>query len=53
MAIGMTEIILVLIVILILFGPKRLPELAKSIGSAVKEYRKSVNSPDRHKDLKG
>jgi sec-independent protein translocase protein TatA len=46
MAVGMTEVILILIVILILFGPKRLPELAKAIGQSVREYRKTVSSDE-------
>jgi len=43
MAIGMPEVIVVLIVVLILFGPKKLPQLAKSIGKSVKEYKKGMN----------
>jgi sec-independent protein translocase protein TatA len=50
MAIGMPEILLIFVVILILFGPKRLPELARSIGKSVREYRKNIGSD---KELKG
>lgn len=35
--IGMPEIIVVAVVLLIIFGPKKLPELAKGISQAVKE----------------
>jgi sec-independent protein translocase protein TatA len=49
MAIGWTEVILILIVILILFGPKRLPELARSIGKAVRAYKMGVNEPEETK----
>jgi len=42
MAIGITEILIILIIILIVFGPKRLPQLARSIGDAVREYRKGM-----------
>jgi len=42
MTIGLTEILVILVIILILFGPKRLPELARSIGEAVNEYRKGL-----------
>ena len=38
--------IIVLAVILLLFGPKRLPDLAKGIGEAIREFKKAVNSPD-------
>jgi len=37
--VGPWEIALIIIVVLILFGPKKLPELAKGIGEAVKQYR--------------
>ncbi len=49
MAIGMPEIILILAIVLILFGPKKLPELAKSLGRSVKEYKKASGE----KELKG
>ncbi|MEM3476433.1 MAG: twin-arginine translocase TatA/TatE family subunit [Candidatus Bathyarchaeia archaeon] len=42
MFIGPWEIILAIVIILILFGPKKLPELAKSIGQAIREYKKAT-----------
>ncbi|MFH1848971.1 MAG: twin-arginine translocase TatA/TatE family subunit [archaeon] len=51
MAIGTTEIIIVLVIVLILFGPKRLPELARSIGKSIREYKEGMNPPK--KELKG
>lgn len=42
--IGPTEIFVVLIVILVLFGPDKLPELAKKIGGASREIRDNLNS---------
>lgn len=41
MSLGITEITLILIVILILFGGKRIPELAKALGKAQYEYKKA------------
>jgi len=38
---GPWEIVLVLIIVLIIFGPKKLPELAKAIGDSVRNYKKS------------
>ena len=49
MAIGITEIIIILIIILILFGPKKLPELARSIGKSVSEYRKGLSGKEKPK----
>ena len=39
MSIGFTEILLILVVILILFGSKRIPELAKALGKASFEFK--------------
>lgn len=39
---GATEIILIVLAILILFGAKRIPELAKGIGKGMKEFKKAV-----------
>ncbi|MGL4610218.1 MAG: Sec-independent protein translocase subunit TatA/TatB [Trueperaceae bacterium] len=36
------EILLILVVILLLFGAKRLPEMAKGIGQSVREFRKGI-----------
>ncbi len=43
MSIGFTEILLILFVVLILFGAKRLPELARSVGKAVSEFKKGMH----------
>jgi sec-independent protein translocase protein TatA len=47
--IGPLEIIVVLIIALIVFGPKRLPELGRSLGRGIREFRGSV-SGDRDDD---
>lgn len=38
---GIGEIIFILFVILLIFGPKRLPEMGKSMGRAIKEFKKA------------
>lgn len=40
--IGTSEVMVILIIALLLFGPKKLPELTRSLGKAVAEYHKSV-----------
>jgi sec-independent protein translocase protein TatA len=40
--IGPLEIIVVLIIALVVFGPKRLPELGRSLGRGIREFRGSV-----------
>lgn len=41
--IGPLEIIVVLIIALVVFGPKRLPELGRSLGRGIREFRGSVS----------
>ena len=41
--IGGSEILLVLLVVLILFGSKRIPEFARTMGKATREVRKALN----------
>ena len=40
---GAMEILIILVIVLILFGAQRLPDLARSLGSSVKEFKKGVN----------
>lgn len=42
--VGTVEIVVILVVILVLFGPDKLPELAKKIGGASREIRDNLNS---------
>jgi sec-independent protein translocase protein TatA len=39
---GYQELLLILVIVLILFGAQRLPDLARSLGSSVKEFKKGV-----------
>jgi sec-independent protein translocase protein TatA len=40
--IGPMELIIVLVVVLVIFGPKRLPQLGRSLGSGMREFKDSV-----------
>lgn len=42
--IGPTELIIVLVIVLVIFGPKRLPSLGRSLGSGLREFKDSVTS---------
>lgn len=41
MSLGVSEILLILVVVLVLFGGKRIPELARALGKAQYEYKKA------------
>jgi sec-independent protein translocase protein TatA len=43
---GPTELIVILVIVLILFGPKRLPQLGKSLGKTMKSIRDGVEGTD-------
>jgi sec-independent protein translocase protein TatA len=44
--IGPSEIIILLIVALLVFGPKRLPEMGRSIGRGMREFKSSISGDD-------
>ena len=44
--VGPLEIAIVLIIALIVFGPKRLPELGRSLGKGIREFRSSIGGGD-------
>ena len=41
------EIIVVLFIVLLIFGPKRLPDLGRSLGGAMREFKDSVTGKDK------
>jgi sec-independent protein translocase protein TatA len=41
------EILVVLIIALVVFGPKRLPELGQSVGKGIREFRGSLSGDDK------
>ncbi len=47
MNIGASELLLVLVIVLLLFGGKRLPELARSIGKGLAEFRRATQEIQR------
>ena len=44
---GLPELILILVIVLLLFGSRKLPELARSLGSSLGELRKGMNEGER------
>jgi len=45
-SLGPWEIILILAVVMLLFGAKKLPELAKGMGKSMKEFKKAMNTDE-------
>ena len=48
--VGPFELAIVLIIALIVFGPKRLPELGRSLGKGIREFKGSVSGDDKDED---
>ncbi|MCX5708152.1 MAG: twin-arginine translocase TatA/TatE family subunit [Candidatus Omnitrophica bacterium] len=44
--IGFPELVVILLIVLLLFGAGKLPQIAKSMGEAIREFKKSMNSKD-------
>jgi sec-independent protein translocase protein TatA len=44
---GFTEIMLILVLVLLLFGAKRLPEIGASMGKGIREFKRSITDVDR------
>jgi sec-independent protein translocase protein TatA len=44
--VGPLELAIVLIIALVIFGPKRLPELGRSMGRGIREFRSSISGKD-------
>lgn len=49
---GNTELLFILFIVMLLFGGKKLPELARSMGSAMREFNKAVTEPMSYVDAK-
>jgi sec-independent protein translocase protein TatA len=48
--IGIPELIIVLVILLVIFGPKRLPGLGRSLGSGMREFKESVTGERKDDD---
>ncbi len=46
---GPLETLVILLVILLLFGAKRLPEIGRALGEGIREFKKSLQGPDDSK----
>jgi sec-independent protein translocase protein TatA len=47
---GPLEIVILLVIVLLIFGPKRLPDLGRSLGKGMREFKDSVTGKDSDDD---
>ena len=52
LAVGPWQIVLVVLVVLLLFGGKKIPELMKGLGSGIKEFKEASKVDDKSSDKK-
>jgi len=50
LGIGLPEMLIVLVIALVVFGPKRLPDLGRSLGSGMKEFKDSITGSHNDDD---
>lgn len=48
--VGPTELILIILIIVIIFGARKLPELGKSLGEGIKNFRKSISGKEKEEE---
>lgn len=48
--IGMTELLIILAIVVLIFGASRLPEIGRGLGTGIQEFRKSVKGVAKGKD---
>jgi sec-independent protein translocase protein TatA len=53
LGIGPLELVIVLVIALVIFGPKRLPDLGKSLGTGMREFKDSITGNSKDDDDKG
>jgi sec-independent protein translocase protein TatA len=49
---GMPELIIILVIILIIFGAGKLPEIGRGLGKGIKNFKSSFNEPDQEEEQK-
>jgi sec-independent protein translocase protein TatA len=48
--IGIPELIIILVILLVIFGPKRLPGIGKSLGTGMREFKDSISGKSQDED---
>jgi sec-independent protein translocase protein TatA len=50
LGLGLPEVLIVLVIVLVVFGPKRLPDLGRSLGSGMREFKDSITGNSKDDD---
>jgi sec-independent protein translocase protein TatA len=49
-SLGLPELLIILVIVIVIFGAKKLPDLGKSLGEGIKNFKGSVSNKDKDKD---
>ncbi len=52
MNLGLGEILLIMLLVVLIFGAKRLPEIGRGLGEAIRNFKKSVSGKEEEKQLR-
>lgn len=50
--IGMPELLVILVIVLLIFGAAKLPQIAKSLGEGLKEFKKAITGKEKNEETK-
>ena len=50
LGLGLPEVLIILVIVLVVFGPKRLPDLGRSLGSGMREFKDSITGSSKDDD---
>ena len=50
LGLGLWEVVIILVIVLVIFGPKRLPDLGRSLGSGMREFKDSITGGSKDDD---
>jgi sec-independent protein translocase protein TatA len=48
---GWTEVVIILVVALVIFGPKKIPELGSALGKTLRGFKQELNTPSEEADV--
>jgi sec-independent protein translocase protein TatA len=51
-SIGPLELVIILVIALVIFGPKRLPDVSRSVGHGIRDFKSAITSADPRDELK-